>query len=113
NGFAQSHVTWNGSDPQTAPAYTQGNRWDTDTVSVGRRVRPGDTSATASVAGGPDCIAWVAQVLSIGVDGAADTDGDGLLDGWEANGNDADGNGSYDVNLQSMGASMVHKDVFV
>ena len=52
-------------------------------------------------------------MLSIGFDGAADTDGDGLLDGWEANGNDADGNGTYDVNLQSMGASLVHKDVFV
>ena len=52
-------------------------------------------------------------MLSIGVDGAADTDGDGLLDGWEANGSDGDGNGTYDVNLQSMGASVVHKDVFV
>ena len=52
-------------------------------------------------------------MLSIGFDGAADTDHDGLLDGWEANGNDGDGNGTYDVNLQSMGASVVHKDVFV
>ena len=77
---------------------------------------PGATSAEVSVRPDEvqaDCIDWVAQVLSIGFDGAADTDHDGLLDGWEANGSDGDGNGTYDVNIQSMGASVVHKDVFV
>jgi hypothetical protein len=113
DGFQQPTVNFDGSDPQPAPWYTHGNLWDTDTVGVGRRVRPGDTAATVTIGESRDCIAWVAQVLSIGFDGAADTDGDGLLDGWEANGNDADGNGTYDVNLQSMGASVVHKDVFV
>ena len=113
NGFAQPGANWRGDDPQTSPSYSDGSLWDTDTVSVGRRVRPGATGAFASVLDQGDCIAWVAQVLSIGFDGAADTDHDGLLDGWEANGSDGDGNGTYDVNIQSMGASVVHKDVFV
>ncbi len=113
NGFAQSKVDWDGTDPQAAGSFSQGNLWDTDTVSVGRRVRPGHTAAIMTVTGGPDCISWIAQILSIGFDGGADSDGDALLDGWEANGNDADGNGTFDVNLQSFGASVVHKDVFV
>jgi len=55
----------------------------------------------------------VAQVLSIGRNGAADTDGDKLLDGWEANGYDANADGVIDVNLPAMGASVVRKDLFV
>jgi hypothetical protein len=112
NGFVLPKVVWDGSDPQAGGTYSHGSLWDTETVSVGRRVRPGDTGAVATLARG-GCTVWISQVLSIGFDGSADTDGDGLLDGWEANGNDGDGNGTYDVNLQSMGASVVHKDVFV
>ncbi len=49
----------------------------------------------------------------MGTNGAVDTDGDSLKDGWEANGLDADGNGTVDVPLDGYGASVVHKDLFV
>ncbi len=43
----------------------------------------------------------------------ADSDGDGLLDVWEACGYDAEPDGMIDVNLPALGASPFHKDVFV
>jgi hypothetical protein len=101
---------WDGTD-RPIPRYSQGNLWDTDTISFGRLVHPGDTSARFSVDGGPDCISWVAQVMSARYYGQIDTDGDKLLDGWEANGLDSDGNGTFDVALP--GASQVHKDLYV
>ncbi len=42
-----------------------------------------------------------------------DSDGDGLYDTWEANGYDADGNGTVDVDLPAMGAKVDHKDLFL
>lgn len=42
-----------------------------------------------------------------------DSDGDGLLDVWETNGYDADGDGKVDVDLPAMGADPQRKDVFV
>ncbi|MBK8492247.1 MAG: hypothetical protein IPL49_15530 [Saprospirales bacterium] len=42
-----------------------------------------------------------------------DSDGDGLLDDWEINGYDADGNGTIDVDLPALGANPHHKDLFV
>ena len=42
-----------------------------------------------------------------------DLDGDGLLDGWEQRGLDADGDGAIDVDLSAMGADPRHKDLFV
>lgn len=42
-----------------------------------------------------------------------DSDGDGLLDDWEINGLDADGDGTVDVNLPAMGADPFHKDIFL
>ena len=112
NGAPVPGADWDGTDGPT-PAYSQGNLWDTDTVNTVNLVRPGSTSARIKVAGGPDCLVWVAQVLSIGRYGAADTDGDKLLDGWEANGYDANGDGFIDVNLPGFGASVVRKDLFV
>jgi hypothetical protein len=44
---------------------------------------------------------------------ARDTDGDGLLDSWERNGYDADGDGKIDVDLPAMGADPMHKDIFI
>jgi len=109
NGVPVTSPDWDGTDGPL-PRYSQGNLWDTDTIGIGRLVRPGDRSATLRVDGGPDCISWVAQVLSAGYYGQADTDGDKLLDGWEANGLDSDNNGTFDVPL---GTSLVHKDLFV
>ncbi len=45
--------------------------------------------------------------------GTGDADGDFLLDGWERNGLNADGDASIDVNLPGMGASPVRKDLFL
>jgi len=42
-----------------------------------------------------------------------DSDGDGLPDGWETNGYDADGDGSVDVDLPALGADPLRKDLFV
>lgn len=44
---------------------------------------------------------------------SGDADGDGLLDGWEQNGYNADGNNSVDVNLPALGANPLRKDLFV
>jgi hypothetical protein len=112
NGEAIPQADWDGTDPPS-PAGSQGNLWDTDTVTPRNQVKPGNTSAVVKVAGGPDCLVWVAQVLAIGRNGAADADGDQLLDGWEANGYDADGDGVIDVDLPAFGASVVRKDLFV
>ena len=108
---------WDGTDAPVA-RYSYGNLWDTDTASVGSFVKPGATSAVVRVAGGGavagtngECMAWVGQVVSVGANGAADTDGDALRDGWEANGYDANGDGVPEIALP--GASVVHRDVFV
>jgi hypothetical protein len=42
-----------------------------------------------------------------------DTDGDGLLDSWEINGIDFDGDGATDLDLPMLGADWEHKDIFV
>lgn len=44
---------------------------------------------------------------------SGDADGDGLLDGWERNGYNEDGDGTIDVDLPTMGAKADHKDVFL
>jgi uncharacterized repeat protein (TIGR01451 family) len=44
---------------------------------------------------------------------SGDADGDGLLDSWEQNGFNADGDGTIDVNLPAFGANPWRKDVFV
>jgi len=112
NGIPIAAADWDGTDGPL-PRYSAGNLWDTDTVNLVNVVKPGHTGATVRVQGGSDCLAWVAQVLSIGRNGNLDTDGDKLKDGWEANGYDANNDGIVDVNLPAMGASVVHKDLFV
>lgn len=52
--------------------------------------------------------------FDVSVDSASgDSDGDGLLDGWERNGFDADSNGAIDVDLPGFGATVGHKDPFL
>ncbi len=112
NGVPLWQPDWDGTD-RPLPRFSHGNLWDTDTARVGRLVAPGQTSATIRVTGGSDCLAWAGQATSIAVNGAADTDGDKLLDGWEVNGYDANGDGIVDVNLPAFGANVVRKDLFV
>ncbi len=45
--------------------------------------------------------------------GGGDSDGDGLLDCWETNGIDVNGDGMIDLNLPAMGALVNRKDIFV
>jgi uncharacterized repeat protein (TIGR01451 family) len=47
------------------------------------------------------------------VSASGDADEDGLLDSWEQNGFNADGDGTIDVNLPAFGANPRRKDVFV
>lgn len=47
------------------------------------------------------------------LDPSGDLDGDGLLNGWEESGLDADGDGVIDVDLPAYGADPRHKDLFV
>lgn len=42
-----------------------------------------------------------------------DTDGDGLLDSWETDGLDINGDGVIDLDLPAMGADPMHKDLFL
>jgi hypothetical protein len=42
-----------------------------------------------------------------------DTDGDALLDSWETQGIDFDGDGTIDLDLPALGANKNHKDIFV
>lgn len=107
NGNTIPGLVLTGNDPMAGGAYTYGSLWDTDTASVGRYINPGNTSVRLEVdrAGSGDCVTWVAQVFSIS-DGRLDTDGDALLDGWEANGHNG-------IDLPAMGASPWHKDIFV
>ncbi|MBI3771642.1 MAG: hypothetical protein HY272_02920 [Gammaproteobacteria bacterium] len=44
---------------------------------------------------------------------ALDSDGDGLLDDWETNGYDANNDGTIDVDLPTLGANPMRKDLFV
>ncbi len=44
---------------------------------------------------------------------STDADGDGLLDVWERFGVDTDNDGAIDLNLPSLGANPLHKDLFV
>jgi probable HAF family extracellular repeat protein len=43
----------------------------------------------------------------------ADTDGDGLLDTWENEGIDINGDGTVDLDLPALGADPNHKDLFI
>jgi len=100
-------VGWEGSDPNGAGFnYSYGNLWDTATVDVRDMVEPPEPDFWATTQGSPDCLTWVAQVVSYS-SGNQDTDGDRLKDGWEL-----DGYG-YDYNLPSFGADPLHKDLFI
>ncbi|MCC7362330.1 MAG: PD40 domain-containing protein [Anaerolineales bacterium] len=59
---------------------------------------------------GPDCAEIEFDIVAGSTE---DQDDDGLLDNWETQGLDADGDGLLDVDLPGMGALVDHKDLFV
>jgi hypothetical protein len=65
-----------------------------------------DNCNREAVAGSGVRVCWRIEV-------GQDSDGDGLLDEWEINGLDVDGDGVIDLNLPAMGANPFHKDIFV
>jgi GH25 family lysozyme M1 (1,4-beta-N-acetylmuramidase) len=65
NGNPLTSISWDGNDTQAGLSYSHGNLWDTMTADVTSLVYPGDTSATATVQGGPDCLVWVALIFSV------------------------------------------------
>src|SRR3990167_7213078 len=58
-------------------------------------------------------LGMVLFLMPVAEGASADTDGDGLLDEWEINGYDHDGDGIIDVDLPAMGANPLRKDIFV
>jgi uncharacterized repeat protein (TIGR01451 family) len=71
----------------------------------------GTTTGSCSQGTGDEAVrvCWDISVLSA----SGDADGDGLLDGWERLGFDADGDGTVDVNLPGFGANPRHRDLFL
>ena len=98
---------WNGADGAS-------QLWDTHTYDVTSLVTRNSKRVTVANAGvstgGYDCVILVGSVFQVT---ARDTDGDGLVDAWERDGYDHDGDGTVDVDLPAMGASPRRKDIFL
>ena len=73
----------------------------------------GTLNTQSSSQGSGDDSAKIYFVISVSGTDCNDSDGDGLLDAWEKNGYDADGDGTPDVNLPAMGAKPNRKDLFL
>lgn len=104
-----------------------GQFWDNDansssnllnrSISIGNMLPANTKKITVSIdhsgqSGLLDCVVHVAQVLSVS-NADKDSDGDGLKDGWEFYGYDYGSNGTIDVNLPALGATPLHKDLFL
>ncbi len=90
---------------------SQGKSWDNFTTSTSSL--DGASSFVTSVQ--PygllqDCLTWGAVIYRTQVN---DGDGDGLLDRWESGGSLSDPNGQPLPNLNAMGATPSHQDLFV
>lgn len=70
-------------------------------------------TGTAAPAADADAADTVTAASTAATTQLADADGDALPDDWEANGYDANGDGTIDVDLPGMGASPNKKDLFV
>jgi hypothetical protein len=96
---------WNGGDGAQ-------KLWDTHTYSVRNLVTKNSKKATlaSTPTSSYDCMVLVGMVFEVT---AKDTDGDGLVDAWERDGYDHDGDGTVDVDLPAMGAKVRKKDIFL
>ncbi|MER8185065.1 hypothetical protein [Kitasatospora sp. NPDC094015] len=93
--FTVSYLDGKWRDPAAAP---------TDNVNWPQSCSSGDGGDEPAVR-----VCWDVSTISAG----GDADGDGLLDGWERNGYDDNGDGTIDVDLSAMGADPDHKDLFL
>ncbi|WP_136708197.1 DUF11 domain-containing protein [Agromyces sp. H66] len=83
------------------------------TIDMGNGRWSGDVAWPANCVTGDGGEA-VKACFDVSVDSASgDADGDGLLDGWERNGFDADSDGAVDVDLPGFGATVGHRDLFL
>lgn len=73
----------------------------------------GFVDTQSSSQGNESDAARVYFVVSTTAQACGDSDSDGLLDAWETNGYDHDGDGTIDVNLPAMGARPNRKDLFL
>ena len=72
---------------------------------------PGASTFTVTATDATGAAAAQTFTLAVSLNPAADTDGDGLLDVWEVNGIDGDGDGAPDLFLR--GADRLRKDLYV
>jgi len=114
---SSQRLSFNGVQIATNPFVgTKGNSWDDLTYGVGlgfQNLVPGNAASVTTRVdqnGYFNCLAWSAILFSTTVQ---DTDEDGLLDIWEAQGFKDLVSGEVLVNLPRMGANPLHKDIFV
>ena len=113
--FRSQQVSLNGQLVAVGPfSGSAGPRWDVPTF-ANLPVQPGASSADLRVetpwVNDINCLALSAVVFSTGVQ---DSDGDGLLDVWEASDQPVlDPNGQALPNLKAMGADPFVKDLFI
>lgn len=103
----------NPADPYQLPPNME--TYDDELYSLLPFMKKGDTEVRVSTRNpsGDDNVFFAYLLLHGEAEVNKDTDGDALLDDWEKNGYDADGDGVVDVDLPAMGANYRHKDIFV
>ncbi len=106
------HDSTSGDDRADASPIPGDDSFDIEVGSDGRW--KGDSAWPFCTRGDDNSGTAVRVCIDISVWSASgDGDGDGLLDGWERNGYNDNGDGSIDVNLPAMGARFDHKDLFL
>jgi len=115
-------------DDCTHPFCTDTGVLESDDDQLDLKPGPGETAAltidlntgkwSGAVSWPSSCITGdsgeaVKLCFDIGVDSDGDLDDDGLLDGWERNGYDANSDGIIDVDLPALHAKVDHKDLFL
>jgi hypothetical protein len=120
---AQGSITGSESLVSTIPHFVTLGPGDSETfehvvILETKRLAPIGASETIFVGfnafdpdGSEEYVVNVATPVQLGV--GPDSDGDGLVDSWETDGYDPDADGIVDLDLPRMGASPLHKDLFL